>query len=212
MRELKFIASHYFALALLALCSYIFGRRLTQRVGYHSFLEQASFSLTLGLGVIAYLILFLGLLGLLYRSLLIVGLLLGLLICYPVWLRWIRELPALPEKLRAVRTRRLTIILIGGVIALVVSLPVWIRPLYPPSNSDATMYHLPTARTYAEQHALVHTPYLRYPVLPQTNQMLFTLALLFYDDSLAQLVELLMMVTLAASVVAFGQRYFSTRV
>src|SRR5688572_3366870 len=146
MSELKFIASHYFALALLALCSYIFGRRLTQRVGYHSLLEEVSFSITLGLGVIAYLVLFLGLLGLLYRSVLIIGLLLGLLICYPVWFRWARELSVLPDKFGALRRGRLAIILIGGMIALIVSVPIWVRPLYPPWNTDATMYHLPSAR------------------------------------------------------------------
>src|SRR5688500_18948782 len=149
MSELKFIASHYFALALLALCSYIFGRRLTQRVGYHSVLEQVSFSVTLGLGVIAYLVLFLGLLGLLYRSLLIAGLLLGLLLCYPVWVRWARELSVLPGKLQRVRKGRLAVVLIGSMIALIVSLPILVRPLYPPWVTDATMYHLPSARIYA---------------------------------------------------------------
>src|SRR5688572_17298721 len=146
MSELKFIASHYFALALLALCSYIFGRRLTQRVGYHSLLEEVSFSITLGLGVIAYLVLFLGLLGLLYRSVLLIGLLLGLLLCYPVWFGWAKELPILTRKLRAVKKSRIALVLLGVMIVLVVSVPVFTRPLFPPEEGfDATMYHLPTA-------------------------------------------------------------------
>lgn len=212
MTELSFVASHYFALALLAVCSYIFGRRLTERVSYHSVLEQVSFSITLGLGVIAYLVMFLGLLGQLHRSWLIAGLLLGLIACYPVWFRWARDLPLLPQKLRAFGTGRIALVILGIMIVLALSVPMLAQPLYPPGGFDATMSHLPAAKEYAEKHALVFTPYLRYPVLPQTNQMLFTLALLLYDDILAQLVELLMMVTLVASVIAFGQRYFSTRV
>ena len=88
MGEMNFILSHYFAVGLLALASYVFGRRLTGGVNYHSPLEQITFSIALGLGLIAYLVLFLGLIGLLYPLLLALTLLFGLVACYPVWFGW----------------------------------------------------------------------------------------------------------------------------
>ena len=41
--------------------------------------------------------------------------------------------------------------------------------------------------------------------------MLFTLALLLYDDILAQLIEFLMMAVLVVAIISFGQRFFSRR-
>ena len=209
--EIRFVASHYFALALLILISYVFGRQLTHRLRYQSFWEQASFSITLGLGVIAYVVLLLGLLGLLYAWALIIVLFAGLAICYPIWINRVREIPILWKRVSASRKGRIVLILAAVMILVALAAPILLLPVYPPTTFDATMYHLPWAKIFAQEHQLVFTPYLRYPVLPQTNQMLFTLALLLYDDVLAQMIELLMMATLLSAVVAFGRRYFSTQ-
>jgi len=53
MQELIFALSHYFAVGVLALLAYVFGRRLTLAVRYDSLLEQLGFSIALGLGLIA---------------------------------------------------------------------------------------------------------------------------------------------------------------
>jgi len=71
------------------------------------------------------------------------------------------------------------------------------------------MYFLATSKIFAEQHAVVVTPYLRMPVLTQLNEMFFTLGLLFYDDIAAQLFQLLMLIMVTFAIIAFGQRYFS---
>lgn len=71
------------------------------------------------------------------------------------------------------------------------------------------MYHLAYAKAYTQNHQIVLTPYLRFPVFPQTNEMLFTLSLLFFDDVTAQLVQFLMMAVLAMALIAFGQRLFT---
>ena len=67
----KFVALHYLALGVLATLAYVFGRRLTRGIGYKTRLEETCFSVSLGLGVIAYLTLFLSLVGLLYRPVLL---------------------------------------------------------------------------------------------------------------------------------------------
>jgi hypothetical protein len=67
------------------------------------------------------------------------------------------------------------------------------------------MYHLPFAKIYTQENRIVFTPYLRYAVSPQTNEMLFTLALLVYDGVAAQLIQFLMMGLLTVGFFAFGQ-------
>jgi hypothetical protein len=89
--------------------------------------------------------------------------------------------------------------------------PILLLPLYPPIAWDAIGYHLPYAKSYAARGALAFDPLLRYPVFPQTGEMLFTLALLVSGDALAQLTQFLLFALLAAGCVAFGRRHFTDR-
>jgi hypothetical protein len=200
--------THYAALAWLALLAYVFGRRLTARISYQSKLEEICFSLVLGLSAIAYLIFLLGLLHLLYAGTIAAGLALGLICCSPLWRDWWRSRPTFDLSAFEWRTLWQRWPVVFGVA---LTLPILLLPLYPPTQWDAIEWHLASAKLYLEQHALVFAPYLRYPVFPQTNQMLFAGALLFFDDLFAQLIELLLFATLAASVLAFGKRYLSAR-
>ncbi len=208
MQELIFALSHYFAVGLLALLAYVFGRRLTLAVRYDSLLEQLGFSIALGLGLIAYIVFALGLCGLLNPALLISLLLIGLLICNRVWLGWLK--PARRAQTVLKRRNKGRVLFVAVAVSIVL-LPLVILPLYPPTAWDATEYHLAAAKSYVQNHQLVVTPYLRFPVFPQNNQMLFTLALLLYDDILAQLIEFLMMAVLVVAIISFGQRFFSRR-
>jgi 4-amino-4-deoxy-L-arabinose transferase-like glycosyltransferase len=211
MTQFTFFLAHYFAIAFLALLGYLLGRRLTLLVHYHSVLEQVSLSMALGLGVIAYLVLLLGLLGLLYPLLLLITLLVAGLFCYQVWIGWPRGLLSILKRVKAFRKLDPALTLAVIIVLIVLSLPLWLLPLYPPTGFDETLYHLASAKLYAQNHQVIFTPYLRFPVFPQTNQMLFTLALLFFDDILARLIQLLLMIILTLGVIAFGQRYFSRR-
>ena len=71
MALLRFVVAHYSFLILLAFVSYLIGYRLTQRIPYDSIWEEVSISTSLGLGIIGYLVFVLGILGLLYRSVLL---------------------------------------------------------------------------------------------------------------------------------------------
>lgn len=199
---LKFVAAHYAFVGVLGLVSYAIGYRLTRRVSYDSFLEEASICTGLGLGAIAFLIFLIGLLGGLYRSVILLVMAVCVVASYPAFIHLIKRL-------------RATISLIGakemilGAAVFLWSVPLMIMPLYPPTAFDSTMYFLASAKIYVQQHQVIATPYLRLPVLTQLNEMLFVLALLFYDDIAAQLIQLLMLVTVVAAVAAFARRYFS---
>jgi 4-amino-4-deoxy-L-arabinose transferase-like glycosyltransferase len=206
MNSLSFLLLHYFAIGLMALVSYLLGRRLTRRVSYHSLLEEVSFSVAIGLGFLAYLTMLLGLIGLLYSWLMILLLLFAVLISSP--LRHFRDsrFRLAWEWFGALRKNN-KLSLVVAVTALLI--PICLLPLYPPTAWDSTMYHLAYAKIYTQNHQIVLTPYLRFPVFPQTNEMLFTLSLLLFDDVTAQLIQFLMMITLAMAVIAFGQRLHS---
>lgn len=209
-REFLFFLNHFFALASIAFIAYLIGRRLTRSVIYICILEQIVFSVAVGLAIVAYTILFLGLAGLLYRGIVVSVLLAGALICLPsLPTGWTGKLTSIMKT--AAQGRKITVTIVITILAVVLSLPAVLLPLYPPTAFDATLYHLAVAKVYAENHAISLTPFLRFPVFPQHNQMLFTLALILYDDILAQLIEFLLMIILAAALVAFGRRYFSTR-
>lgn len=211
MDRLVFVLLHYCALAALAVCSYTFGRWLTRHVTYHSTLEQVCLSTALGLGAVSYLVFLLGLLNLLYRPVVLIALLVGFLLCFRIWMRWPGDLVLAIRSLRT--TNPISIVISIGIAILIfgVSFYIWVLPLYPPTGFDSILYHLPAAKIYARTHGLVLLEHLRLPVFPQASHMLFTLALLVYDDILAQLVELLMLIVLLGTVVAFGQRMFSYR-
>jgi 4-amino-4-deoxy-L-arabinose transferase-like glycosyltransferase len=210
MNRSSFFLAHYFAIGLFALLAYLFGRRLTWQVKYHSLLEQACFSTALGLGLISYLTLLLGMFGVLYPSVVLIVLLMGFLVCYPVWVGWPSKLVSVGRKIRT--HRKTSVVIVIGLITLVIALlPMWFLPLYPPTAFDETMYHLPSARAYVEHHRIIFTPHLRYPTFPQTNNMLFTLALLMFDDVSTHLVQFLLMVILTLAIISFGQRFLSHR-
>ncbi len=206
---LPFAFLHFSALGLVAIVSYLFGRRLTRSITYNSYWEQLSVSIALGLGCIAYAVLFLGLLGLLSPWILVIVLASGVILCYPIWSEWPRTLTTLRTRLgRQMKNNpKLVLLAILGVVLL--ASPFLILPLYPPHTYDGIMYHLPYARAYTENQGLIFTRDLRFPVSHQTNEMLFTLALILYDDVLAQLIEFLMLLTLTVATIAYGLRFFS---
>lgn len=202
-----FFISHYAFLILIGILSYGVGRRLTQRIQFYSASEQLSFCTTIGLGILAYLILLIGTLGILYRWLVLSVISIMVFVCWPVWVELFQR--ALSAYKEGNLWRWQTIVIFF--ILLLISIPLFLMPLYPPTAFDSTMYHLAYAKIYVQQHEIVFTPYLRYPVFPQTNEMLFTLALLIYDGVAAQIIQFLMMGILTVGLFAFGRRHFSQR-
>jgi 4-amino-4-deoxy-L-arabinose transferase-like glycosyltransferase len=200
-----FFLYHYGFLALFTLFAYLIGARLTGSVPYHSASEKFCFSTGLGLGVIAYFVFAVGLARLLTRGVVLVLFTTIAVLLSPSLLELARDAEQLRRRLRSRWTS------LYGIILVLLS-PILLLPLYPPTQWDATSYHLAAAKIYANSHAVVFTPYLRFPVFPQLNEMLFSLMLLLYDDISAQLVQFLMMWLVAITLYAWGRRAFSTEV
>jgi hypothetical protein len=208
--EPRFVFSHYLFIAFLAFVSYLFGRRLTQRLNYHSVWEEVGISTALGLGVIAYLVFFLGLLGVLYPAVMWAALIVGALGCYPVWMVWVRQRNAWWTRWKSAKNIPGLVVVFTVVIGAL-SLILSLLPLYPPTYWDDTEYHLACAKVYVQNHRMIFTPFLRYPTAPQINEMLFAWALLLSDDITAQLTQFLMMLVVAVMLFAWGRRILSPR-
>src|SRR5262249_5993431 len=84
--------------------------------------------------------------------------------------------------------------------------PIVLQVFYPPVDWDATSYHLASSRLYLEAHRLVVATYLRYPVFPQFQEMLFTLGLGIAGDVTAQGMTFVMWIGTALSLLALGRR------
>lgn len=196
-----FFATHYGFVALIAILGWGIGDRLTSRINFRSTTERFVFCSALGLGVLSYLVLAVGLLHLFTRIVITSLLIVIVLWASPTWKKFAgRMIQGGIIKFRAFH-----------VLLFLTLLPILLLPLYPPVQWDATSYHLAAAKIYVRSHAVVLTPYLRFPVFPQTNEMLFSLMLLLFDDISAQLVEFLMMALVAIAIYSWGQRIRNER-
>ncbi len=197
-----FVLWHYAALLGLVWLSYGLGRRLTRWCEYQSGLEQFVFCTGFGLGIMALLLFFLGILGAIYRSFVLIAIVLLVVTCRDAGKELLIGLRRWPWKTRLHGV-------LAAATAVVILLPVLLVPLYPPTAFDAIMYHLPYARSYVEGHAVSPVLEARFPVFPQVNEMLFTLALLLVDDVAAQLIQFLMMLLVSLTVYAWASRRHS---
>ncbi len=202
-----FALGHYAILGALTLLSYGVGRLLTRGCDYASTWEEISFSVPVGLGLLAYLTFTLGVIGCLYRGVACAAIAILSVLCTPVWLelgtrfaRWLRNAHVKWTWL------------FGILILAVILLPILLLPLYPPTAFDATMYHLAEAKQYTSEHRMGFNPYIRFNAFPQVNEMLFTLMLLLFDDIAAQQVQFLMMGLLAATLYSWALRWWDRTV
>lgn len=176
-----FVCGHLAAFALIWSSCLAAGTSFLRRGMFRDGLEAAAVRTGFGFGVLGILLFLVGLFGALRP-----GVVVALLVLVHVagagslFRDGIRSMP-LPD----LRAR-----MVLAVFALSL-LPAFVLALYPPTAFDATLYHLPYARLFAEQNAVVFADTLRFPVFPQLNEMLFTGTFLLYDDVTAHLVQLL---------------------
>ena len=216
---LGFLLPHYLFIVALASAAYLVGRAVMPAIVYQGLAEEFSVSVGLGLGVVAFLVFLLGLAGLLYPTPMLLGLAILVAATYRVWPRFIRGVAASVSRGATFSAavvhspRRLAMggVMAAATLAAIWYVPLFLMPLYPPVQHDVTMYHLPYAQHFVQNHRLAFLPTLQFPVFPQLNEMLFTLALLFPGEASAQLVQFLMMLTAAVAVYTWGARLGSRR-
>ncbi len=192
-------------IVLLAIISYGFGRSLFYffKLSFRDSWEELIFSIGIGLGLLSLAILILGLFKLLYLSVFIGFLILGLTLSFPY-------LKALFKKLIHHKFNRINLIffvLMIFVIGFEFALLNW-----SPLDFDELNYHLALPATYLRNHAITVIPYNMFANFPLNVEMLFIPALALKSTLACRSVNLLFLSLCAIAIFAMTKRYFNAKV
>jgi hypothetical protein len=200
-----------FALGLWAfvlLLAAVVGRHILRRLRLRELTtaERLVFGLPLGLAVLAYGVLLLGLAGLLRPWAIVLWL---ALVAVAGWRDWVDMLGRLAIHLRALprQWRRLALgpKIIAAVAGIVLALTL-VQALAPPWDYDGLMYHLTGPRAFLQAGRILFMPDLWQANGPFTVEMLFTIGLAFGCDTFARLVHLTYGILLIIGTYALARR------
>ncbi|MGD8815378.1 MAG: glycosyltransferase family 39 protein, partial [Anaerolineales bacterium] len=209
---LRALLDSFFALCLLAgvllLAAGVGARALRLlRISSLSNSEQILFSTSLGLGILAYLILALALIGLLNPWLIfLIFVLLGIWLKRDLVQSLLRVREMLGELWRTVRAGPIyltTFIVLGGLVALL-SL---FQALTPPTGVDGLIYHLPVPQLYLNAGRMIPTPDFTPAAFPSAIEMLFAIGQAFGSDVFSQLIHLTYLGFFVGGTILAGRRF-----
>ncbi len=194
-------------LAAILLVALGAGRRMLRAVPFPHLLEEAIFAIALGLGLLAYATLALGVAGVLGAPALM------LLLALAGWYgrREMRSSLALAARgFRRWRDSQPTWTEIAAValgLGLLAAELVMIAA--PPVGGDQTKYQLVYPRLFAEAHRLVATPWSFWGYMQYLGNMLFAAAFALRGDVLARLFNATFGVLCTLAIFATGRRWFA---
>ncbi|GAW29468.1 glycosyltransferase family 39 protein [Carboxydocella sp. ULO1] len=196
-----FIIKHYLIIIGLLVSSFLLGFIFLKKFNFKTDLELFFFSTSLGIGIWAIILFVLGLIGLLYKE----------VIYFINIVIFIKNLSKSNINLRSIFLSRKDCIKDSLIILglLFIIYPIFIFFLYPPTAWDSISSHLAAAKIYANSHALVYTPYLRYPVFNQNTELLFSVMLLIADDIAAQSISWVANLLVVIGIYSFSSHFFN---
>ena len=183
-----------------------FGSWITRRLAYHSLLERLTFSAGLGLVACSLLTLGLGFVGLLYRWLLWVLLVVGGLL---LW-REFRDLGQALRQARFPRPRGTWQLLLSLFVAATLFLALT-TALLPPTAWDSLVYHLVGPDRYLAAHRLTYEFDNYYLFFPSFVEMLFTAGMALKGDIVPQLIHFGYLLLTLGALGAFAARHWQRR-
>lgn len=203
----------FFALTLLGFILLLaggLGLKVQRRLGTttnSTALEQAVFGVAIGLGILAYGVLILSLVGVLTPTAILIWLVLAGAIAWPEWSEIIDLL------LARVTSRSFSLVgmrsyyiyfLLLACIFMILAIPL---ALAPPWDYDALVYHLQAPKLFLQAGHITLLPDVFQANGPATVEMLYTLGLAFGTDAFAKLINLTYATILVMATAAFGHRY-----
>ena len=175
------------------------------RFDFHSEVEGLVFAFSIGFGVIGYLVLFLGMAGLLYPWILFLTLLLIALLVSTSFIKNMQDIFKILSHFKDCHWMcKVLFILLG--VGILVTFCAGLAPSY---SNDSMVYHLKDARYFAEHHSIGHIPYDSTNALwPYLVEMYFVIALIFGRYELAGVFHVSFALAGAAAIYAFSKRFF----
>lgn len=170
-------------------------------------LERALFGIALGLAVIAYGVLFLGLIGLLRPLAIFLWLLFIALWTWPEWREVADRIPGwLQGRYQAWRKARFWQKLLLVTMSLILMFAM-LQALSPPTDPDGLIDHLQAPKIFLQAERIYPTPEFIFGNYPFTIELLFASGMAFGSDTFAKLVHLTYAVLLVLGIFALGRRY-----
>jgi 4-amino-4-deoxy-L-arabinose transferase-like glycosyltransferase len=182
-------------------------RVLKGLIGERNLFDRTLWSVPLGLGLLAYGVLLLGLLGWLSPAAFAAWLLLAGWWSRREWMNWLGECrsasTSAPMRWRSLGRFHRWLLLAGGLLVMLALL----QALTPPYDYDGLMYHLQGPRLFLEAGRITLLPDIWQANGPAALDMLFMLGLGLGSDTFARLIHLSCGVLLVLATFSFGQRY-----
>ncbi len=177
--------------------------------------ERRYFALVLGVGILSWLTLFLGLARLFYTAtavaLISLGWIVGLILLRKGPEGPVADAADAPAKERGWLRRVFAIcLLILGAGSLLYSLLA--HTLMPPHEWDEIAYHMALAKLYVDAHGIIYVPFIVHSNWPMNTEMLFSLGLLLGSDVAAHFITWFMSLGTATGLYLLGKRFFDRRV
>lgn len=192
-----------FLLLLLSLFFTALGRRVSRlfQLSFASFSEEVSCSFGIGTGIVIFLLILLAALGILYRVVILLGILLLAGLVYSdmkaLCIQGYKGILAFNEKTHALPESFFTVLL--GIAVCV----TFFAAATPPFFFDALTYHLAVPQKYLQAHGFHYIPHHHYSNYPANIGMLFLVGLSFSGGMLAHLLSWVYAPMTALSVYAF---------
>jgi hypothetical protein len=184
------------------------GERLTRGVGFRSKIESFTIAVPLGLAAIAMGLFLLGLVGRLSFPW-VVGLgIAAHLLALDEWRSAFRSVRHSVSRAWLARRLNKRALRLCGVLG---ALPVLLLPLYPPTEYDALVYHLPYAQGFVDSAEMPFFSELLYPYFPPLQELLFAGVMLFGTDVDAQVVSLVEVALVACLLLVWGREVSDNR-
>ncbi len=204
-------------LFVLLILATALGRKILRycKVKFDFLFEEILFSISLGLGIISYSVLGLGLLGLLYYWLFSI-----LLVILTIFLSSeIKEtLKEIWQRVTNISRERFTPlnITLGAIIigVVLINLIGALAPSVPITSMsyDSSVYHLAVPNIYLQYQRIIPVSFNLYSNFPFTGEMLYLLALLLKCDILAKLIHFAFGILISLAIYSFSRRYFNPRI
>ena len=191
----------------------VIGYRLLNMFNFQkglSRIESIVFSFALGMGFISFLVFILGLCHILFLKWVMLILILATLVSLRSAYSFVKSNLLLSYDFKFIYSSNLRAFL--TVLVSLSLLLTLIGAVAPAKGNDAMVYHLSDAKYFAQHHLVTYIPYTSNSIWPYFMQMLFTLAMLSDNPSLAKLFHCAMALFGCLAVYSFGRRYINREV
>ena len=210
------IIDNIFSLGLFLLILLISGGTgkkilLTFKTNGLTTLEQIVFGIATGLGVVAYGVLILAVVGMLYSWTIFIWLSALGLWTWREWSNSILKLPGWLTKKYMDWKKFENFLKVIILISLAIVILLLLLSLSPPNGYDGLMYHLQAPKLMLQAGRILLFPENMQANFPFTIEMLYTIGLAFNSDVLASLLHLTYAVLISLAILSFGKRFIGRK-